>query len=79
MPNEVKESYSNLVNTLCIYNSCSDEYKDVSQRYSVPARRHRPQPFLLKRVRGQLKMSEFPPNCVRFVVYGGVQIINGKR
>ena len=33
--------------------------------------------FLLKRVRGQLKMSDFPPNCVRFVVYGGVRIING--
>ena len=33
--------------------------------------------FLLKRVRVQLKMSDFPPNCVRFVVYGGVQTING--
>ena len=33
--------------------------------------------FLLKRVRGQLKMSDFPPNCVRFVVCGGVRVING--
>ena len=114
MPNEVKESYSNLVNALCINNSCSDEYKDVSQRgscgkngppstilsfckglglgsgflvrsfhmipqrYSVPACRHRPQPILLKRVRDKLKMSDFPPNCMRFVVYRGVRIINAK-
>ena len=34
--------------------------------------------ILLKRVRDQLKMSDFPPNCMRFVVYGGVWTINGR-
>ena len=33
--------------------------------------------FLQKRVRGQLKMSDFPQNCARYVVYGGVRTING--
>ena len=31
MPNEVIESHNKLVNALCIYNSCSDEYKDASK------------------------------------------------
>ena len=37
----------------------------------------RPQPIFAKKSERPAKMSDFPSNCVMFVVYGGVRTING--